>query len=91
MEIRGLTDAQVQESKAKHGDNRLTEIESEGFWAKLLGNFGDPMIKILCAALLINVVIYILGATGVLKDVDVEWYEPLGIALAVLIATFVST
>lgn len=91
MEIRGLTDAQVQESKAKHGDNRLTELEAESFWDKLWGNFGDPMIKILCAALLINVIIFILGKTGVLSDVSVEWYEPIGIAMAVLIATLVST
>ncbi len=83
MSIHGLTDAQVQESKAKYGDNRLSELETESFWDKLLGNFGDPMIKILCVALIINVVFAILGKA--------EWYESAGIALAVILATFVST
>lgn len=83
MEIYGLSNAQVEESKRKYGDNSLTQQETESFWAKLLGNFGDPMIKILCVALLINVIFAFLGQT--------EWYESVGIALAVILATFVST
>lgn len=83
MKIMGLTDEQVEESKKKYGDNRMTEQETESFWSKLLGNFGDPMIKILCVALIINIVFAFLGQT--------EWYESVGIALAVILATFVST
>lgn len=83
MQIRGLNDEQVRASREKYGDNHLTEQASESFWDKLKGNFGDPMIKILCVALLINVVFAILG--------QVEWYESVGIAAAVLLATFVST
>lgn len=79
----GLNDKQVEESKSKYGDNRLTEMESESFWDKLKDNFGDPMIKILCVALVINIVFAFLGQT--------EWYESAGIALAVILATFVST
>lgn len=79
----GLSDEQVQASREKYGTNSLTEQKRESFWAKLLGNFGDPMIKILCVALLINVVLVILGKS--------EWYEVVGIALAVIIATVVST
>jgi calcium-translocating P-type ATPase len=79
----GLTDAQVQESLEKHGNNSLTEQETESFWSKLKDNFGDPMIKILCVALVINVVFAFLGQT--------EWYESVGIAVAVVLATFVST
>ncbi|MDR1741539.1 MAG: cation-translocating P-type ATPase [Synergistaceae bacterium] len=81
--IHGLTDAQVSESRAKFGANRLTEVEGESFWSKLWDNFGDPMIRILCVALVINVALVFLGQT--------EWYEPVGIAIAVLLATFVST
>ncbi len=87
----GLSDKQVEESKAKYGDNRLSELEKETFWDKLKGNFGDPMIKILCVALLINVLIFILSKVGVLEHSEVEWYEPLGIAVAIVLATFVST
>ena len=47
MKITGLTDAQVQEAKAKFGDNSITEQAREGFWDKLKGNFDDPIIKIL--------------------------------------------
>lgn len=79
----GLTDQQVEEAKKQYGDNRLSEIKGETFWQKLWGNFGDPMIKILCVALIINVVFAFLGQT--------EWYESVGIALAVILATFVST
>jgi len=83
MKIMGLTDEQVESSKQQYGDNRMTEQETESFWSKLLGNFGDPMIKILCVALVINIVFAFLGQT--------EWYESVGIALAVILATFVST
>ena len=31
MKITGLSDAQVAESKAKYGDNRITEQAREGF------------------------------------------------------------
>ena len=48
------------------------------------------MIKILCVALLVNIVIYILGAVGVIEQ-NVEWYEPIGIAVAIALATLVST
>ena len=90
----GLNDSQVEESRQKHGTNALTEQASESFWSKLWGNFGDPMIKILCVALIINVVFAILGAFSWFRDKfgnPVEWYEPVGIAAAVLIATLVST
>ena len=83
MKTYGLNDEQVRASREKYGDNRMTEQKTEGFWSKLKGNFGDPMIKILCVALIINVIFTILGQT--------EWYEPVGIAIAVLLATLVST
>ena len=47
MKIYGLTDAEVAESKAKYGDNSMTEQKGETFWQKLWGNFQDPMIRIL--------------------------------------------
>lgn len=83
MKITGLTDAQVQEMKAKFGDNSITEQAREGFWDKLKGNFDDPIIKILIFALILNVFFAFMGKA--------EWYESVGIAMAVLLATFVST
>lgn len=83
MKFKGLSDEEVRKSREEHGDNRLTEMETESFWDKLKDNLGDPMIKILCVALVINVIFAFLGQT--------EWYESVGIALAVAIATLVST
>ena len=90
MKILGLSEQEVFESREKFGSNRLSEAESESFLDKLKGNFGDPMIKILSAALLINVIIYILSIMGFVSA-EVEWYEPVGIAAAIAIATLVST
>lgn len=87
----GLTDKEVAESKEKYGDNSMTEQAHESFWDKLKGNLGDPMIKILIVALLINVVLSVLGYTGVIKEGAPEWFEPLGIFVAICLATLVST
>ena len=83
METQGLTEEEVEKSRIENGSNALTESKTESFWLKLKDNFGDPMIKILCVALIINVIFTFLGQT--------EWYESVGIAAAVIIATFVST
>jgi len=83
LKITGLTDAQVKENVAKYGDNSITEQAREGFWDKLKANFDDPIIKILIFALILNVFFAFMGKA--------EWYESVGIALAVLLATFVST
>ena len=83
MEFHGLTESQVRESREKYGSNQITEHNAESFWDKLKGNFDDPIIKILCVALALNVVFAFLGQAA--------WFEPVGIALAVLLATFVST
>ncbi len=79
----GLTAEEVDASRERHGSNALTEQKTETFWHKLLSNFRDPMIEILIVALIIDVVFAFLGQT--------EWYEALGIAVAVIIATLVST
>lgn len=83
MKITGLTDAQVAESKSKFGDNSISEQAREGFWDKLKNNFDDPIIKILIFALILNVFFAFMGKS--------EWYESVGIALAVILATGVST
>ena len=79
----GLSSAEAEASRREHGSNQLSIRSGETFWQKLVGNFDDPIIKILCVALLINVVFTFLG--------QVQWYESVGIAVAVVLATFVST
>ena len=83
MNYKGLNEEDVLLSREKNGSNKLSEVKGEGFWKKLLNNFKDPMIEILLVALVINIVIACFGKS--------EWYEPVGIAVAVLIATLVST
>ncbi|MDR2784261.1 MAG: calcium-translocating P-type ATPase, PMCA-type [Treponema sp.] len=86
----GLTSAEVRASKERFGDNRLTERKPERFWTKFRKNFGDPMIKILCAALVVNMALVVASYLGWTPD-TMAWYEPVGIAAAILLATFVST
>lgn len=82
-QVKGLTEEQVQQSRGQHGSNAITQQEVESFWDKLKENFKDPMIVILLVAL---VVITLLALTGF-----AEWYEGVGIAAAVALATLVST
>ncbi len=79
----GLTSQQAEESRIQNGTNKLTEKERESFWSKYLGAFADPIIKVLVVALALNLVFALLGKT--------HWYESAGIAIAVVLATFVAT
>ncbi|WZL72340.1 calcium-translocating P-type ATPase, PMCA-type [Clostridiaceae bacterium 35-E11] len=79
----GLTSSEVESSRLKFGTNQLTPQQGETFFDKLKGNLGDPIIKILIVALFLNVVFAFMGKA--------EWYESAGIALAVLLATLIST
>lgn len=80
--IRGLNAQEVARSRREHGANTLSRRKKKGFFRQFLSNFGDPLIKILLAALCINAIMLIKTA---------DWYEAVGIAVAVFLATFVST
>lgn len=80
---RGLDADEVESSRLAHGSNELPPAEVETFWEKLWDNFNDPLIKILVVALVVTLTLSFLGYA--------EWFESLGIASAVFIATFVST
>jgi len=81
--FKGLSQNEVELSRQKNGSNSLTQIKTEGFWQKFLGNFNDPIIKILIFALIINLIFVSMGRA--------HWYESAGIAVAVLLATLVGT
>lgn len=78
----GLSSTEIDKSRKKHGKNIITTKKKKGFWQKYLANFGDPIIRILLIALAINVIFLFRHSS---------WLESVGIALAVLVATFVST
>ena len=78
----GLTEEQVLASRRLHGANTLTKRKRKGFFRQYLSSFGDPIIKILMVALAINVIFLFRNS---------DWMESAGIAVAVFLATFVST
>lgn len=80
--LTGLSEAEVHSSRKEYGDNRLKRQKKRGFFHQLIANFGDPIIKVLLAVLAINLVF-------LLRNHD--WYESVGIAIAVFLATLVST
>ena len=82
MKYRGLTQSEVDQSRKKYGSNALTEIPPESLWSKILEGFKDPMIMILCVALVVQVVLYLNG--------QAEWFEPVGILVAIIIANGVA-
>lgn len=82
MKHKGLTAKQVEESRKQHGTNTLTQIPPDPLWKKILEGFKDPMIMILLVALAVQVVLFFLG--------QAEWFEPVGILIAIMIANGVS-
>ena len=85
----GLSDAQVAESRRKYGENILTPPAKESLWLQLLEKFTDPIIRILLIALLASVGVACYQLCTAAQDFSV-FLEPLGILIAVLLATCVS-
>ena len=83
MRYKGLSSEEVKKSRELNGNNKLAEQKKETFLEKLIGNFNDPIIKILFIALGINIIFTFLGKS--------EWYESIAILIAILLATIVST
>lgn len=83
MKFKGLTEQEVENSRQKYGANTLTEIPPDPLWKKILEGFKDPMIMILLVALVVQVVLFFLG--------QAEWFEPVGILIAILIANGVAS
>ena len=92
MEFKGLSRDAVEESRKKNGSNSLTQIPPDPLWKKILEGFKDPMIIILCVALVIQVVLYVLGQNCLkVIESDTQWYEPVGILIAIMIANGVAS
>lgn len=79
----GLTTEEASKALSEQGNNALTQPPRETFWDKLWENFKDPIIRILILALLVNGVFVYMGHG--------DWIETMGIFLAIILATFVST
>lgn len=84
----GLNDSQVALSREKYGINVLTPPERESLWKQFLGKFKDPLIKILLFALVLSVGLSLYEYIWLAMGVSIL-FEPLGIFLAVVLATLV--
>ena len=80
--MQGLTQVEVEKNRKLYGNNSITDSEHNSFFKLLLESLGDPIIKILLVALAIKVVF-------LFKDFD--YFETLGILIAIFLATLVST
>lgn len=82
----GLTDGQVTESRRKNGANVLTPPEKEPLWKQFLEKFGDPLIIILMIAGALSIGISCYEYFGLGQGAKV-FFEPVGIFVAILLAT----
>lgn len=82
----GLSAREVAESRAKHGSNVLTPPEKESLLMRFLEKFKDPLIIILLVAGALSIGISCYEYLGLGKDAGV-FFEPLGIFIAILLAT----
>ena len=80
--INGLTNEEVLNSRNKYGSNNLTKAKKDSFFKKLISTLGDPIIKILLIALAVKTVF-------LFKSFD--WFETIGIVIAIALASFIST
>ena len=78
----GLSDKEVIINREKYGENIFTKKKQDTFLKLLLETFSDPIIKILLIALGIKMIFLIR---------DFDWYETVGIVLAILVASLISS
>ena len=78
----GLTKEQVAIERNKNGSNILVTHKSNSFFKLLLETLGDPIIRILLIALAVKTLF-------LFRDFD--WYETIGILVAILLASFISS
>ena len=85
---KGLTIQQVIASRERYGINVLTPPEREPLWKQFLAKFDDPLIKILLVALVLSMGLSAYEYFWLQSGMSVL-FEPLGILIAVVLATLV--
>jgi len=79
-----LTTDDVERSRLTQGSNQLSARRKKSFLRQFFENLGDPVIRILLGALVLNLLFSLTGDGA-------DWFETGGIALAVVLATLIST
>ena len=77
----GLNDEEVDINRRKYGNNEIIVGKKDGFFRLLVESFGDPIIKIL---------LIVLGVKVLFLFKDFDWYETIGIVIAIMFSSFVS-
>ena len=80
--MNGLNQKNVLINREKYGSNNLIKVKSNSFIKQLMISLSDPMIKILLIAL---------GIKTLFLFKNFDWFETIGILIAIFIASFVST
>lgn len=78
----GLTEEEVIKNRETYGTNDIGNYKQNSFMQLVIQSLGDPIIRILLIALAIKTVFLI-------KYFD--WYETIGIVLAIFMASFISS
>ena len=77
---RGLTAAEVAQSRQEHGENVLTPPKRQSMWRLYLEKYQDPMVRILLVAAVVSLL---------LSLVKNDFIETIGIIAAIILATTV--
>lgn len=85
----GLSEAEVKQSRKEHGVNILTPKEKDPLWKLFLSKFSDPLIIILLVAGVLSIGISCYEYYGLHEGAGV-FFEPIGIIMAILLATGLS-
>ena len=85
----GLTAEEVARSRSENGANILTPPKKESLWLKFVKKFADPLVIILLVAGALSVCISCYEYWGLGEGPGV-FFEPLGIIIAIILATGLS-
>ena len=75
----GLTNKEVNISRNKYGSNSINGKNKSTFISLFIETLGDPIIKILLIALAVKTLFLFH---------DFDWFETIGIVIAIFVATF---
>jgi len=82
MDEIGLTNEQVIEAREKYGSNKIETKNKNSFIKLLIESLGDPIIRIL---------LIVLAVKTVFLFREFDWFETLGILIAIFLASFISS
>ena len=88
----GLTAAEVETSRSLYGSNVLTPPQRESAWLNFFRKFAEPLVVVLAVAgaMSMGVAVYNYFGDTLHQDDATVFLEPLGIVVAILLATIIS-